>query len=99
MFIKTNSSFTVVTKNEMFVLIVDNDEGMSVTNDAVNVLKWLNCQEDGPLGKRTVYYRDSTGAFDILEHVDGNFTDFRACPEHVREALTLLVDKYHAGVL
>ncbi|EOC0011621.1 hypothetical protein ACI0X9_003306 [Cronobacter turicensis] len=98
MSIKTNSTFTVIIKNDMFVLIVDEDKGMTVTNDAINVVRWLNSQEDGPLGKRTIYYRDTRGVFDILEHVDGNFTGFRSCPEHVREALTLLVEKHYAGV-
>jgi hypothetical protein len=58
-----------------FVLIEDRNKGMSVTNDAENVIAHIAGQVD-LTGKR-VLYRDSEGRWDELLVQDGRFAGFR----------------------
>lgn len=57
------------------IMIVDlNKEGRrSVTHDAEKVVRAVVDM----YGNRPIYYRDSMGVFDELEHNDGEFTGFR----------------------
>lgn len=98
MSVKVNSNFSLVVSNDDFIILIDNDIGASVTNDAHNVITWLVDHFSGSLGGRRVYYRDTSGTYDELQHVNGAFTTYAACPEHVREALAAMVTKQKRGV-
>ena len=86
-------TFSIPVINDEFVVLVDHDKGASVTNDADNVIRWLGENLDNGLGERKVYYRDTTGSYDELEHEKGVFVSFSPCPTHVKEALATLVAK------
>ena len=73
---KVRSDFTVIRVQERIVFIVDNDNGLSVTNDAEAVVDHLN--DIYPSFR--VVYRDTDGNWDELVHVDGVFK--RYAPYH-----------------
>lgn len=54
------------------VFVIDNDVGMSLTNDAENVIKELNMI----YGDRRVIYRDTCGRWDEMVHSRGKFVEF-----------------------
>lgn len=54
------------------VFIVDNDMGMSVTNDAENVVADVLRQYPN----HRIIYRDTMGQWDELVHFNGKFTGF-----------------------
>ncbi|HCL5581071.1 TPA: hypothetical protein N2N40_002499 [Citrobacter freundii] len=93
MTVAIKSTFSVPVKNEEFIILVDLDEGMSVTNDAENVIRWLDENLDGGLGQRKVYYRDTSGEYDELVHENVNFKNYSACPPHIKQALAEMVKK------
>lgn len=72
------SCYSIEHVNDLFVLIVDQDSGRSVTNDAVNIIPELDDELNG-LGNRMVYYRDSQGRFDVILHSGGRFDGFAPC--------------------
>jgi len=85
---QTKSSFTLEFNTPEWVLIRDNSnemQTMSVTNDAENVVMFL--KENALLFKDTIlYYIDTTGRVDILEHDGkGNFTGFKSGFENQEE--------------
>jgi hypothetical protein len=59
-----------------FVLVIDQDSGPSVTNDAENVIEDLS--RAGVLDGRRVLYRDTDGRWDELLVRDGAFVGFIA---------------------
>lgn len=92
-----NCQFSIAVDNEEFIVLIDHDHGASVTNDAQNVIRWLGENLESGLGKRNVYYRDTNGDYDELEHANMNFTSFRVCPPHIRQALAQMVAKATQG--
>ena len=54
------------------VFIVDNDIGMSITNDAENVVDDVLKKYPGHI----IIYRDTMGEWAELVHFDGKFTGF-----------------------
>ena len=88
MYDRLKSSFTLRFNNLSYVLISDNSnelQTMSVTNDAENVVKYLK-DNAVLIGNAILYYVDTDGRVDILEH-DGNgtFTGFKAGYENEEE--------------
>lgn len=78
-FIPRRSIFTVIAISVEAVWIVDNfDEPrpagahLTVTNDAEGVCEELAMHYDG----RKIYYRDTDGNWDELQHLRGKFTGF-----------------------
>ncbi len=68
------ANFTVDTVPG-FVLLEDLGTGMSITNDAEQVVRWL--AETGVLDDgRRVLYRDTLGTWDELLHKGGRFAGF-----------------------
>lgn len=55
-------SYTIIEENDLFVLIVDLDDGQSVTTGAEKVVKDVDASLLKGLGKRRLYYRDTTQA-------------------------------------
>jgi hypothetical protein len=68
----SRSAYYVDSWNKEFVFIVDMNMGMSVTNDAENVVEEVVRE----YGNKRVVYRDSTGRWDELVHEDGKFSRF-----------------------
>ena len=66
------SSFTITTTIPGAVFLVDNDIGMSVTNDAENVVKNINFNYPNS----RIFYRDTERNWDELIHNDGIFLRF-----------------------
>ena len=88
MYDKLKASFTLRFNNLSYVLISDNAnelQTMSVTNDAENVVKYLK-DNAVLIGNAILYYIDTDGRIDILEH-DGNgtFTGFKSGYENEEE--------------
>lgn len=66
------STFGVARITADRVFIVDHDVGMSVTNDAENVV--MDVFERHP--DKRIIYRDTEGDWGELNHADGVFTGF-----------------------
>jgi hypothetical protein len=68
-----SSSFTVTTVAPSAVFLVDNnDNSKSVTNDAENVVSYVNSQ----FPNRRIFYKDTMGSWDELVHNNGTFIRF-----------------------
>ena len=67
-------SILIVAVVDNVVFLIDRDIGMSVTNDAENVTKFIHkC-----LPNNRIVYRDTMGCWDELVHENGVFKDFRS---------------------
>lgn len=73
-------SYTVVKNTDEAVYIVDNDDGMSVTNSAEEVCTRLH----NLYGDRRIIYRDTSGQWDELVHDKGVFKKFGFLNERVK---------------
>ncbi len=70
---KSRSSWTHEVRGD-FVLVIDQDVGLSVTNDAEAVIEDLGAL--GVLEGRRVLYRDTEGSWDELLHDGPRFVSF-----------------------
>lgn len=64
---------------DLFIVLIDLDQGKSITNNAHEVIEHLN--KTVPIGPRKVYYRDTMGRFDELKVKDGRFVGFAPCSD------------------
>ena len=64
-----------IDSDDEFVYIEDTGEGMSVTNDAENVVHYLHDEGFLDAGHH-ILYRDTDGSWDELEHDEGEFSGF-----------------------
>lgn len=85
------STFEVVLQTDTHVIILDLDNGSSVTNDACSVIVWLEANLLGGIGQRRVYYRDTMGRFDELCVLNGTFNGFRSCSQTQQVTLISLL--------
>lgn len=70
--IPLRSTFEVLKVTDHEVVIRDLDQGMSITNDAENVVKYLSrCYPN-----HRIFYKDTAGDWAELGHSNGVFTDF-----------------------
>ncbi|HBT4579641.1 TPA: hypothetical protein MB314_005602 [Klebsiella pneumoniae] len=67
MIFDVRAAFEVVLQTDTHLVLIDLDQGASVTNDADAVIAWLAANLEGGIGKRKVYYRDTDGRFDELK--------------------------------
>lgn len=74
-------SFTIAKVTSDAVFLIDNDEGMSVTNDAENVVAY--CLKEH--GTKRIIYRDTEGRWDELMHDGVSFTGFSPIDETTRQ--------------
>lgn len=65
-------SYSIVKTTTNAVFIVDNDDGMSITNLAESVTKDISTSFPG----RRIIYRDTSGCWDELVHENGEFVKF-----------------------
>lgn len=68
--------------NEDFIYLEDSGKGISLTNDAEDVIFQLNFAVDG-IGKRRVFYKDSFGDIDEIVLRDGQFSHFLKGDENI----------------
>lgn len=68
----SRATYDVVKVTDEEIFLVDRNRGMSVTNDAENVVSEVVTE----YGNKRVIYRDSMGCWDELEHNNGTFTGF-----------------------
>ena len=74
---KARAHYTVHTVTEKYVRIDDDDDGaISITNDAEAVVAEVHADFPG----RRIFYRDTDGNIDELDHVDGVFRGFDSGP-------------------
>ena len=67
--------FSAVRDSTDYIALRDDDIGVSMTNDAENVIAWLayHCQLSH---FKRVFYRDTTGRWDEMKHKGGKFVGF-----------------------
>jgi hypothetical protein len=85
------SIFEIALVNDIYIILVDQDIGRSVTNDARNVVHCLQDRIPGGIGKRTVVYRDTTGRFDKILVDAGAFAGFAPCTDSQQKYFTGLI--------
>ena len=78
---KMGPSYTVVEVTADTIFIRDDDVGKSVTNCAENVCSELVKEH----GNKRVFYRDTDGVIDEIEHIDGEFLSFAPCSPSLRK--------------
>lgn len=66
------SAYYIDNWNKEFVFIIDMDMGLSVTNDAENVVPEVVRE----YGNKRIVYRDTAGQWDELVHDNGKFVRF-----------------------
>ncbi|OUW26029.1 MAG: hypothetical protein CBD27_08950 [Rhodospirillaceae bacterium TMED167] len=82
------SNYCVAEITDTRIILVDRDEGRSVTNDAERVVRQLDESIRGGIGHRKVYYRDTDGRFDELITEGGRFVRFSPCTEGQQHQLS-----------
>jgi hypothetical protein len=73
------SIFTITKVTEDKVFLIDGDVGMSVTNDAEQVVEYVNNLHPG----KRIVYRDTDNNWDELEHNNGVFIGFKTYEEAI----------------
>lgn len=66
------SSFSLTTGGNAVFLVDNNDNSMSVTNDAENVVAYVNASYPDA----RIFYKDTMGCWDELVHNRGTFLRF-----------------------
>lgn len=89
------SNYRLAEVTDTRIIVVDRDQGPSVTNDAEKVVRQLNESIEGGIGLRKVYYRDTDGRFDELAVVAGEFTGFRPCSKGQQQSLAEAIKVQH----
>ncbi len=69
-------SYYLAGANSQFVVIHDDGQGLSVTNNAENVVREI-AQSSIKLEARRLFYRDTDGQYDELLHNNGRFGGFK----------------------
>lgn len=68
--------FSSVRASADYIALKDDDIGVSMTNDAENVIAWLAYHCQLPEHRR-VFYRDTMGRWNEMVHKDGRFVGFK----------------------
>lgn len=72
-------TWSVYEVTDATVFIVDNDDGVTITNDAKHVVEQLWRHYDD----RRIVYRDTMGNWDELIHVKGVFLHYAPFKEQI----------------
>lgn len=72
-------SYTIRKVTDQIVYIIDNDDGMSVTNMAERVVEEINKTHPN----RRIVYKDTEGHWDELLHRNGVFEGFKYLNEKI----------------
>jgi hypothetical protein len=79
--------FEIAEVTDTRVVLLDADDGCTITNDAAAAIAALQKCVPGGLKQRRIYYRDTCGRFDELLVRDGRFAGFRPCTEGQQTSL------------
>jgi len=71
------ASYTIVLENDEYVFLVDNDHGISVTNDAEGVCRKLLSGLSTKRKKRIIY-KDTMQRWDEIAHTGFSFSHFQS---------------------
>lgn len=91
MIFDVRATFEIALQTDTNLILIDLDQGASVTNDAEAVIAWLAANLEGGIGKRKVYYRDTDGRFDELKVNAGAFVGFAPCSEGQQTAFSKML--------
>lgn len=78
---KATATFEIQAINDLFILLIDQDQGKSVTNAAHRVIDVLEKLVPEGIGHRKVYYKDTMGRIDQLKVKNRRFDGFAPCSE------------------
>jgi hypothetical protein len=85
---KVRCHFSSVRASAEYIALMDDDIGVSMTNDAENVIAWMSYHSQLP-DHRRLFYRDTTRRWDEMIHKDGKFVGFKAVDVSTIEAYDL----------
>lgn len=85
---KPLAKFKVQRSNDIFILILDLNSGQTITDNASDVICRLNQDIDTGLKRRKVYYRDTSGQYDQLDHDNGTFKRILPCTQSQQSFLS-----------
>lgn len=88
-----SAHFDVVVESETHIVLIDRDEGRSITNDADGVIKRLQALLAGGIGNRRVVYLDTTRHFDELRVENRRFVGFAPCTASQQEYFAEMVSE------
>ena len=91
-------SFEILLCNKTMVILVDRNDGTTVTNAPNEALEWLDLQLEGGMKGRRVVYRDTEGRFDEILHSKGKVKKFKNLSEE-SQAFYQRVMQRHSGSL
>lgn len=74
--LRSKATFELLLTTDTLVLLVDLDQGASVTNDADAAVRLVS-RAIGGIWRRRVYYRDTLGSFNELVITHECFTGFK----------------------
>lgn len=88
--LRSKATFELLLTSDTLVLLVDLDQGASVTNDAEAVVSLVSA-EIGGIGRRRVYYRDTLGGFNELMISRERFIGFKPATPGQRSMFSMLI--------
>jgi hypothetical protein len=90
--------YAIFAATDTFVLLVDYDNGPSITNQAEAVIAHAS-KHLGGIGCRRVYYRDTSGLYAEITTENDTFTGFKACSEQQQVFLGSIICRNLDGVI
>ena len=91
-------SFEILLCNKTMVILVDRDDGPTVTNAPNEALEWLDLQLEGGIKGRRVIYRDTANRFDEILHSKGRAKKFKSLSEESQSFYERVMER-HTGSL
>lgn len=82
------ASYSLLSISDTHIIIADNDESISITNNAESVVKELASNQG--IRHKKIYYRDTDGRFDELVTHDDVFVGFKPCSPGQQDSLSRL---------
>lgn len=82
--------------NKKFIVIYDDDIGMSVTNNIENIIDWIAQEENIDPHEFLIVYKDSEGIFDGFDYNTLNFVVLSESSEE--DAIILYLQKSEYGI-
>lgn len=89
----TRASFDIIMVTDLFIILIDLDEGRSITNDVKFVISALEENLENGIDNRVIYYRDSSGRFDQIKVSNGSFKNFFPCSDSQQQYLSELISE------
>lgn len=77
----TRASFKIAIESDTHIILIDMDDGRSLANDITSVVARLNQSLRQGIGKRRVYYRDTSDHFQEIVVRNRRFSALKSCTE------------------